>query len=153
MHGIWRTWMTIWCSAIIGLGAVLSGAALPATDEGARFYFQLISKFTSPAAIFDPPAIRLAVAVLGAVLVGWGLTMLGLVRAQNSAAQPWRSLTIAIAIWFTVDSVLSIASGYPLNAVANVLFLATYLAPIIGSGVFVNDNSPCPDIARRVPQL
>ncbi|GAC1422683.1 MAG: hypothetical protein NVSMB64_30990 [Candidatus Velthaea sp.] len=152
MHGYWRAWMTIWCLAIVGVGAVLAGAALPATDGCARFYFQLVSGFGTPAANFDPPAMRLAVAVLGAVLVGWGLTMLGLVCAHDGPAQPWRSLTAAIAVWFTIDSALSIASGYPLNAAANVLYLATYVAPVIGSGVLLNDRPASPAIAREVRQ-
>ena len=141
MQGIWKVWMYVWCGIAVLLGLELVGAALPATDIGARAYFAIVGGFTWEAALFDAPGMRFAVAVLGAILMVWGLTVLAMVRTPGVPGALWRGLTLALSVWFVVDSLVSILTGYPLNAVLNAVFLATYLIPVRASGVFRDGNN------------
>lgn len=141
MQGIWKVWMYIWCGIAVLLGLELAGAALPATDLGARAYFAIVGGFTWEAAPFDAPGMRFAVGVLGAILMGWGLTVLAMVRTPAVPGVLWRGLTLALVAWFVVDSLVSILAGYPLNAVLNAVFLATYLIPVRASGVLREENN------------
>lgn len=141
MSDFWKTWLTIWCGAIVVFGAVLLGAALPATDAMARACLALMSDAPFDQALFDAPAFRFAVALLGAVTLGWGLTMLAVVRAGAAEASRWRAVTAAVLIWYAVDSIASVASGFALNAVSNTLFLAAFLVAVIGSGVLGRDRA------------
>ena len=47
----------------------------------------------------------------------------------------WMGITVSIVIWYAIDSILSIATGFWLNAVSNTIFSATFLIPVIRSGV------------------
>jgi len=136
MTGLWRQWIWVWCAVTIALGLALAGAAVPATDTGARFYYGLISGLDFGHSYFEAPGMRFTCSVLGAVLVGWGVTIIGYIRASDTVgSQAWRMISLAMAIWFLVDSALSIATGFPLNAAANTVFLVTYLVPVLASGV------------------
>jgi hypothetical protein len=48
----------------------------------------------------------------------------------------WRGLSRAVLIWFVVDSVLSVATGFPLNAVSNAVFVALFMGPAVKLGFF-----------------
>jgi hypothetical protein len=79
------------------------------------------------------------VALLGAVTLGMALAVLAAARAAERPGPEgrpiWVRLTGAMAVWYLVDSGLSVATGFPLNAVSNTLILAGFLAPVLGSGV------------------
>lgn len=136
MDGFWKAWMTAWCWATVALGLIFVGAAFPATDGLARLYYDLVDGPRVVQDLYADPAMRFTQAVLGAVLIGWAVTIFGLVGAAREAgAQAWRTLTAAMAVWFVADSALSAASGFPLNAIPNTLFFATYAAPVLASGV------------------
>jgi hypothetical protein len=140
MTGLWKNWMLTWCAAAFGLGAALAAAAFPATDGIARFYYDLIYWPLDGASAFGDE-IRFTVAVLGAVLIGWAITLFAMVSAAARLGAPvWRSLTGAVVAWFVIDSALSVATGVPMNALANAGFLITFLAPIVGAGVLRNEN-------------
>ncbi|MDF1792991.1 MAG: hypothetical protein P1U88_13825 [Thalassobaculaceae bacterium] len=142
MQGIWKVWMTVWCAIAIILGLELAGAALPSTDFGARVYVALISGFVWEGGLFDAPGMRFAVGVMGAILLGWGVTMLVLVRTPGLPGALWRGVTAAMVLWFAVDSALSMVTGYPINAAINAVFLATYLVPLVASGALRSGSGP-----------
>jgi hypothetical protein len=128
--------MLIWCIATLVLGAVFAAAAFPATDGLARFYYAMVSGGTLRADFLEADGFRFTVAVLGAVLIGWGVTILALIRAAEAApSAAWQGLTASMVIWFVIDSALSVMTGFPLNAVPNAVFLLTYLIPVLASGV------------------
>lgn len=139
MYGLWKSWMLVWCFATLGLGVVLALAAFPGVDAPARLYYDLIYWPLDGRSAFGEQT-RFTAGVLGAVLIGWGLTILVLIDAAQKAGAGiavglWRGLTSAMAAWFLIDCAISIASGAPVNAVANTVFLATYLIPVLASGV------------------
>jgi len=73
------------------------------------------------------------------VTLGWAMTMAATIKAANqlgAAGRPvWTGLTASLLVWFVIDSSLSIATGYPLNAASNTVILVTYLLPLWRSGV------------------
>lgn len=135
MTGFWKAWMRAWRLAVLALGAAFAAAAFPATDAITRLYYDAIYWPLDGQSAFDD-GMRFTIAVLGAVTIGWGITILALVQAaERLGAAVWRALTFALCAWFVIDSALSIAAGVPVNAIANAAFLATYLAPVLGAGV------------------
>lgn len=136
MTGIWRQWLQLWCWGVIVFGIILAGAAFPATDAVARF---LVTAFNNgPAFELDRP-LRFGLGVQGALSIGLGLLIMAAVRAGDDLGQRGRSMwvlvTLAMAIWYIVDSAISIATGFTLNALSNTLFLAAFATPILASGV------------------
>ena len=72
-------------------------------------------------------------AVLGGVMVGWGLLLLLLSSQRVMSAAPAvpRLMTISLLAWFAVDSLGSWAAGLPGNIVLNLAFLAMFLPPLV----------------------
>jgi len=136
MTGFWRTWMTAWCWAVIALGVVLTGAAFEGTSGPVRLLFAVLN---GPEPLDLTAQMRFSEAVLGAVTLGWGLTLMAATQAANllgDGGRPvWGMITASVVIWWVVDCALSMATGYGLNAVPNTVFLAAFLLPILRSGV------------------
>ena len=66
-------------------------------------------------------------AVLGGVMIGWGLLMLRLAR-EHVFQEPIRSgMQSALLLWFVTDSTGSFAAGLPGNIILNVVFLVLFL--------------------------
>ncbi|MBI1399727.1 hypothetical protein [Hyphomonas sp.] len=141
MAGLWKNWITVWCWAVIVFGAVLAAAGLPATDGVARVLFGVVGGLPADPAMFEPTGMRFAVALMGAVTLGWGFTILFLLPAIHAAGAPaWKGLTAAILIWFVIDSAFSVATGFALNAVSNTGLLIAYLVPVLASGALKAAN-------------
>ncbi len=135
MTGFWKSWMTIWCWSTVALGLVFVAGAAPGADAAALLYYDFVYWPLDGAPDFDP-MLRFTGGVLGAVLIGWAVTIFALIDAARAAGAPaWRGLTAAMAIWFTIDSTISVLSGAAFNVVPNALFMGTFLIPVIGSGV------------------
>ena len=135
MTGLWKTWITLWCWAVILFGAVLATAGLPALDGIARFAFSTIGGAEAGPDYFNPPGMRFSVALMGAVTLGWGFTILFLLPAIHAAGAPaWRGLAGAMAIWFVIDSAFSVMTGFPMNAVSNTALVIGLLVPLLASG-------------------
>jgi hypothetical protein len=132
--------MITWCGGTIALGIALAGMVSPTTEGLGRAYYLMAAGFDADAFAFDAPGMRFGTAILGAVTIGWGLVMLGVVREAAKGSALWRHLTFAIAAWFVIDSALSVAAGFPYNAVLNIALLASFLAPVLGSGVLMSEQ-------------
>lgn len=142
MTGWRRSWMTGWCWAVGLFGAVLTGAAAEATEAPARLLFDVMGGWGPPVMT---PHLRFATALMGAVTLGWALTLFVAIRAAGQLGAPvWRGLTASLSVWFAVDSALSIATGFALNAVSNAVILAAYLVPVWSSGMLDGEGSTAP---------
>jgi pheromone shutdown protein TraB len=141
MTGLWKTWITLWCWAVILFGAVLATAGLPALDGIARLAFSVIGSADAGPDYFNPPGMRFSVALMGAVTLGWGFTILFLLPAIHAAGAPaWRGLTAAMVIWFVIDSAFSVTTGFPMNAVSNTALVIGLLVPLLASGALKSGN-------------
>jgi pheromone shutdown protein TraB len=135
MNAFWKTWITVWCWGVIVFGAVLAAGGLPVTDGIVRMLYGILANNPLPADFLDAPGHRFSVALMGAVTMGWGLTILFLLPAIHAAgASAWRGLTAAMVIWFVIDGALSAATGFALNNVPNTALAIAFLVPLIASG-------------------
>ena len=120
---------------MILFGAILAAGGLPATDGAVAFLFGLLGNLGADALQLDAPGLRFSVALMGAVTIGWGLTILFLLPAIHAAGAPaWRGLTAALLIWYVIDGVLSAATGFALNILPNTALAIAYLVPVLASG-------------------
>ncbi|GAP99985.1 hypothetical protein [Leptolyngbya sp. NIES-2104] len=130
-------WMTGWCVAAGLFGMILAGGGFEATSAPVRILFDVLN---GPGELDLDPYMRFSLAVLGAVTIGWSLTVMAVVQVANQLEKQvsqriWLGMTASIVIWYVIDSGLSIATGFWLNAVSNTVFSATFLIPVIRSGV------------------
>ena len=131
MTSFWSNWLKAWVWVVGLFGAVLTLGAFEATAAPVAAIYGLVGG-TAPVA---DPAFRFTLALLGAVTVGWALTLaVALDAAHALGGSMWRGLTIAVLCWYLIDSALSVATGFPLNAVSNTVFLAGFLLPMWRSG-------------------
>lgn len=84
---------------------------------------------------FPPDAIRyitLAHAIMGAVMIGWGVSMMYtlLTQFRNGEWTGWISIAIALTLWFIPDTVMSILTGFWQNAVLNIGFILLFVIPL-----------------------
>lgn len=136
MSRFWRNWMIAGCWAVGLFGVILAASAFEATVGPTRLMFGLLNGRVA----FDPDAhLRFSLAVLGAVTIGWSLTLAAAIWAAHllgAQSRPvWALVTVALAAWYVIDTALSVATGFGLNAIPNTIFLAVFLLPIIRSGV------------------
>jgi hypothetical protein len=137
MNKAMQGWMSAWAIFVALFGLVLAAGAFAATDGLARALFTL---FGNPMPAEPDDLHRFAIGLMGAVTMGWGLTYFAAFKALHgldkaSAAPLWRFLTFASVVWYVVDSSISCATGYTMNAVSNTLVMAGYLIPVVKSGV------------------
>jgi len=142
MSQFWRAWLTVWVAGVLAFGGVLMAAAVPALD-GIAVWIMTTMNPTTPATFDDP--LRFAVALVGAVTFGWGMTLYAVTRAaialEERGAPIWRILLLTVAVWYAVDSYASVATGFWLNAVSNTVLTIAFLIPIFASGVWRADGA------------
>lgn len=136
MTGFHRRWLLLWCYLLIGLGAVFALAVVPGLRAPVVLFVDLVFWPFDGAPVLGRTD-ALALAIVGAVMIGWGLLMAALVRQDDFAADPriWRAMTTAMTVWYVVDSAASIYGGAWLNAVSNTGLYGTFLWPVLASGV------------------
>ena len=70
--------------------------------------------------------------VLGAVMSGWVLLMLLIVSGPLKEGLPWarKFLIQSLSIWFVLDTLMSLALGYPAHALFNIPFAVALGIPL-----------------------
>ena len=71
--------------------------------------------------------------VLGAVMAGWTVMMIQIVRGPLREGSAWaRSVLInSLVVWFVLDTGMSLALGFPLHALFNVPFALALAIPLM----------------------
>ena len=143
MSSFWKNWLTLWAAFVTVFGVVLALGAFPATDGIARALFTL---FGSPLPQPMDADLRFCLGLMGAVTMGWGLSYAVLFAAiarvpRDAAAKLWRMTLAASAVWFVVDSTISIATRIPLNAVSNTALMIALLVPLLASGALTGASN------------
>jgi hypothetical protein len=71
--------------------------------------------------------------VLGAVMAGWVVLMLLIVRGPLKDGSPWarKFLFQSLSLWFILDTSMSLVLGYPTHALFNVPFAIALGIPLI----------------------
>jgi hypothetical protein len=133
----WQSWMSAWAIFVALFGLILAGGAFAATDGITRILFTI---FGNPMPAEPDPLHRFAIGLMGAVTLGWGLTFFAAFKALHSldgatAAPIWRFITFTAVVWYLVDSAISCATAYSMNAVSNTIVMIGFLVPILKTGV------------------
>lgn len=135
MSGFWRIWLRVWALGVALFGIVLASAAFEATSGPTRALFDA---FGSPLPTPMDHTMHFALALMGAVSIGWAITLLAVFDAADrlgaGAAPIWRLVTLSVAVWFVVDSTLSVMTGIAMNAASNTVLLVAFMIPIVASG-------------------
>ena len=137
MTGFYHRWMVIWCWIMINIGAVFALSIFGALRGPTMMFLDIVFwPIDGQPAVLSREAV-LGTALVGAVMIGWGVLMLGLVRDEKLAREPrvWSIMTTAVVLWFVIDSTCSVIGGAGVNALSNAVFLATFLYPVLKSGV------------------
>jgi hypothetical protein len=135
MNKFWQNWMSAWAIIVVLFGLVLAAGAFEATDDLTRATFTL---FGNPIPETPDSLHRFAIGLMGAVTLGWGLTYFVTFKAlwkldAKTAAPLWRMILFTSLIWYVVDSSISCATGYSMNALSNTVLMIGLLIPILKS--------------------
>lgn len=70
--------------------------------------------------------------VLGAVMVGWSITLLSFLSGpfRRGEREAWYAVTRSIGIWFVLDSGFSFYSGFVANVILNIVFFVFFAVPL-----------------------
>lgn len=71
--------------------------------------------------------------LLGAMVASWGLLIAFLAHFPFKARESWSwsCLAISIALWFTVDTSLSLFHGVNINSISNCIWLVLLALPLL----------------------
>jgi hypothetical protein len=135
MSPFWRTWLIVWAASIIVFGFVIAGGAFEATSGPISFIYESLQ---GPGPITYEPALRFSLGVMGGVTIGWGVTVLLMMQTimnMGDKARPfWTAISLGLAAWFVIDTSLSVATGFGLNAIPNMALAIGYLIPMLATG-------------------
>ena len=136
MSKVWQNTFSAWSIFVALFGLVLAGGAFAATDGLTAALFTL---FGNPLPSDIDAHHRFAIGLMGAVTMGWGLTYYGAFKAlfalePTVAAPIWRYLLAISFVWYVIDSGISIATGFWMNAVSNTIVMVLFLIPLLKSG-------------------
>ncbi|MBX2801223.1 MAG: hypothetical protein KTR31_26335 [Myxococcales bacterium] len=133
MNASTLAWLRVASAVTLLIGLVAALASHPATAGAWQGLFDLVQwPVDGRPGDFDLVARQLS-AVLGGVMVGWGVTLLALTFGPLQAAPraTLRAMLTGLGAWFVVDSTGSMISGLPGNVLLNVGFLALFLGPLL----------------------
>ena len=130
----WLRYLSFVTSAMICFGGVL--VVLPQLTQ-ALFGWMVFggSGFPSTFSAEALHYVRLAHAVIGAVMVGWFSTVLWLVRTALARGLPgaWQALTLSLLAWFVLDTSFSLLTSFWQNAALNTAILLAFLPGLAGA--------------------
>ena len=71
-------------------------------------------------------------------MTSWAVTLAFIIRAaiamEDRARPLWNAITAGMISWFVIDCTLSIATGFGLNVLPNLVLAGMYGVGLIGSG-------------------
>lgn len=125
-----------WLLGVI-CGVILFGFAFIFLPNPMLNLFDWLLYPNSPAeSPFNSPAVGYIIfahRVLGAVMIGWGVSLLftvvGLWRRGDGLA--WYAVAVSVVAWFIPDTAFSWFSGFGGNAFLNILFFVAFAAPLL----------------------
>jgi hypothetical protein len=128
---LWINWLLAASS-----GVVVFGLLLILSPSLARQGFSMLV-YATPERIdaFGPEAARyisLSHAVIGAVMVGWGVALFYITRTllRRGSRIAWNLAAMSLSAWFVPDTTYSLLSGFWQNALLNAVFLLLFALPL-----------------------
>lgn len=133
-RSVWITWLQVVLGLLFCYALVLVFAG-----SVAGWLFSTLGFGPPPSVDSDGVRdyLKLPFMVLGAVMAGWSLTMIQIVRGplrdgSDGARGDWaRSVLIrSLALWFVLDTGMSVVLGFPAHALFNVPFALALGIPL-----------------------
>ncbi len=126
----WITWLQVVLAALLAYALVLVFAGSVAAQLFSALGFGPPESNNS-AAVRD--YLKLPFMVLGAVLAGWAVMMMHIVRGPLRDGSPWARpvMVRSVAVWFVLDTGMSLALGFPTHAMFNLLFVTALGIPLL----------------------
>ena len=127
-----KFWLQITAFVIWSFGPVFFLGTMEPTLEPARFTLDFLSFPIDGATTYNSPDTRFLSALTGGFLLGWGVLILGLrYWVYDKAPEEVRkTIVISLLCWFFLDSLGSITSGNPSNALFNIAVLLLAMGPL-----------------------
>lgn len=119
---------------LMGFGILFTLAAWPPLAGLLRVLVDLFAWPLDGTQTLAASETRLALAIGGGVMAGWGLTI-WLVATRIADRDPGLARTLVlppVVVWFVLDSLGSFAAGVPANVALNALFLGLFVAAFRG---------------------
>ncbi|MBC7974783.1 MAG: hypothetical protein H7138_07325 [Myxococcales bacterium] len=131
-HDTHKLWLKVAAVVIGAFGPVFFLGTMAPTMEPARLTLDLLSWPIDGATTYAHPDTRFLSALTGGFLCGWGVMTWCLAAwVYDLAPEAARRTALAsLCTWFCIDSVGSIASGNPSNALFNVFVLVLAAGPL-----------------------
>ena len=120
-------------SIFVGFGLLFSLSLFTPVAKLMRIFIELAFMPYDGAQLFDSAPAHLLTAIVGGMLVGWGL-MFWLVTTRIYTKDPALGKSImlpSIQIWFLLDSLGSVIVGAGFNIVMNAGFLIIIATPLL----------------------
>ncbi len=131
---LWINWLLAACTGAGAFG--LAMVLLPGPVES-FFNWMVFGSTETPAAFSSEAAeySRFVYGVLGAVMAGWMALIAAVVTGPLRAGERWAWLAVAASLggWFVVDTAHSLVTGFPENAIFNVLFALALAPPLVAT--------------------
>ena len=124
------TWLQVVLVLVLVYSLLLVVAGTTANSLFSWFGF-------GPEESIDTDAVRdylkLPYMVLGAVMAGWALLMIQIVRGplKENSTWAWNILVRSLTLWFILDTGMSLVLGYPMHALFNVPFAIALGVPLV----------------------
>ena len=131
--GAMKAWLTAICVLLCAIGLFMALAIVPPFTVLNRLVLDIV--FWPPNG--DPAALdttaRFLLALSGAMLIGWSVTLYGLFRFPGTLGPSGvrRIVLPALTAWFIVDMTGSWWTGATLNLAVNVALYAAIAVPVI----------------------
>lgn len=125
----WDAWFAVGLGLVVLLGLTLLLAAGPAVAAFDTLFFGGPGPATGAGADYVAFVYR----VLGAVLLGWSVLLAAMLRPLRRRERgAWRAVVASLAAWYLTDTVASLLSGFPANAVLNTALAVVLAVPLAG---------------------
>ena len=134
MSDFWKTWLDIWCLAVIAFGGILAGAGFDGFEGGVKLMLALQNPISEP--VFNDIE-RFSFGLMGAITIGWGLTLFyffGAAHASNMGNKMYRQAFVVLIIWNLIDGYISYRTGFQLNIASNLLLSLGFVIPLYWTG-------------------
>jgi hypothetical protein len=131
------------------IAGIVLGVALVFVPGVSQPIFNLLY-FGQAESPFPPDAeqyIIFAIAILGAVMIGWliGLMFVVAIPFRRGEAWAWWALALSVLTWLIPDIIMSIALGFSSNLLLNAVFVLLFGVPLLATyGSFHRDRAAAP---------
>ena len=124
-------WLKVASTITVLTGIMAALASHPAGDQLWLLLFDILSwPLDGVPNAFDKVS-RPLNAVLGGVMIGWGVLMYGLLQKRVFSEAIRTLLLRSILLWFVTDSIGSFFAEIPGNVLLNISFLVMFLPPLL----------------------